>query len=605
MTYSFRTTYLAICFSIIWTSNYAQNMSLDNLEYEIQEQVLVNNINISSNSKEVSQAIHEYGEFLRDNLKDYALDSTLFHLRQTMQRTDDAHTIRSCIDITARQFLIHGIYDSSIYYFDKAYIAHAAAGDIKSSTNAYYNIGWCYQTIGFHGRALEYFSNAIDAYSTNGWEQQETRAKINLTRLLIDVNQLDSASSMIDEIDLLFHTSETNNNEYDDLYLTISRGDLALKQADTSLALYHYKLAYTKSQTYDRHWAYPKLCMKLSVIYISLGDLESSSKYIHEIEDKGLIQHNELLGAQLDRVKGLNFLFQEEIDSAKQCLLRSYLFCNSIGYVSLNLLVTDLLIEVYSKTNQTDSLLIMHQVNSNLNQVVANDYSYSQQLLVSSINESIKKNNTIQVLELNSLRQKAEKKNQKTKYQLRISLLVLFGLLIIAFILFFYYRKKRQKESAEYALILSEKREQLKQLEITGLQKDLTSANETILAKIRLVDQIKKDFVTSNNQYALSSEMDKLKILTDADWIEYQNLLEQSYPGVKNRFRQHFESITDGELRSLYLLAQELSFKEIASILGVSYEAVRIGTYRIRKKYSIANTKKLTQLSKKILKNDI
>ncbi|MBZ0100181.1 MAG: hypothetical protein K8F30_13945, partial [Taibaiella sp.] len=73
-------------------------------------------------------------------------------------------------------------------------------------------------------------------------------------------------------------------------------------------------------------------------------------------------------------------------------------------------------------------------------------------------------------------------------------------------------------------------------------------------------------------------------ILTEEQWVDFRLLFETVHPGDINRANQKFDNLTPADLRFVLLTRLGLGNKEMATMLGVGPEAIRVARYRLLRK---------------------
>jgi DNA-binding CsgD family transcriptional regulator len=73
----------------------------------------------------------------------------------------------------------------------------------------------------------------------------------------------------------------------------------------------------------------------------------------------------------------------------------------------------------------------------------------------------------------------------------------------------------------------------------------------------------------------------------EKDWLYFKNYFENSNNGFFHNLKNTFPEITNHELKICALTKLNLSLKEIASILGISPESVKVARSRIKKKLNL------------------
>jgi tetratricopeptide (TPR) repeat protein len=82
-------------------------------------------------------------------------------------------------------------------------------------------------------------------------------------------------------------------------------------------------------------------------------------------------------------------------------------------------------------------------------------------------------------------------------------------------------------------------------------------------------------------------ELQNSVILTEEQWVNFQSLFEKVHTGYIYRVKEKFSDLTAAELRYILLTKLELTNKEMAAMLGVSAEAVRVSKHRLLKKINL------------------
>ncbi len=203
----------------------------------------------------------------------------------------------------------------------------------------------------------------------------------------------------------------------------------------------------------------------------------------------------------------------------------------------------------------------------------------------------------------------------KRKNIINYSILVILGLtIIIAFLFIRSLQIKRKKD--EVTVALSEKEKTLLKLEKDYLGEKLQSANNTLevytqsmAEKNELLEQFKTDVEKLKNLKSRElSEvrveqleyLSKTTILTEEDWNNFRNYFEQVYKGFFIRLKEKLPDLTPAEIRLVCLTKLKLDGKQMANILGVSSDTIRITRYRLRKKLSLSESKSIDDIAESI-----
>ena len=155
------------------------------------------------------------------------------------------------------------------------------------------------------------------------------------------------------------------------------------------------------------------------------------------------------------------------------------------------------------------------------------------------------------------------------------------------------YYIQRKRQLAKDLTIQAANRE----LEIATI--NLNQFTESISDKNRLIEDLmnqKSDGEKNNLIYKLQQST----ILTELEWQSFQRMFETVYPGFINRARQVYPELSAGEIRYFLLSKLNLSYKEMAAMLGVSPNTVQVLRHRMRKKLDFSDNAAMEHAIKRI-----
>ena len=169
----------------------------------------------------------------------------------------------------------------------------------------------------------------------------------------------------------------------------------------------------------------------------------------------------------------------------------------------------------------------------------------------------------------------------------RLEVYALLGLLLlVAALAYLIIRGRRQR------LLLLEARNERTTASLKRAQERLRQITENIQEKSALIEQIEslpQPTNTTGQQVALVTGLRNSVILTKADWLDFQQVFEQAYPGFVARLEGEQPTLTPAEQRLMVLDHLGLSNKEMAAMLGVSGETIRSTRSRLRKKTGLTD----------------
>ena len=204
----------------------------------------------------------------------------------------------------------------------------------------------------------------------------------------------------------------------------------------------------------------------------------------------------------------------------------------------------------------------------------------------------------------------AEVEQEKQQEQLRNILVVciLGAVILIGIIVILMINRKR--------MLLKERQQQLqheKETIATELDLAVQQLNE-FTASIREKNRIIEQYESNENETAQLSKIEEEEeernkvlnqlvnatILTDEQWDNFIQLFDKVHKGFMIRLREKLPHITPADTRYILLSKLNLSPREMASMLGVRPDAIRLYRHRLRKKLSLGEDESVQELIKNI-----
>lgn len=256
------------------------------------------------------------------------------------------------------------------------------------------------------------------------------------------------------------------------------------------------------------------------------------------------------------------------------------------------------------QSKETDRLRHLYPVMSKW-YAANNQLALSTQYLDSTMAVINDYNNKYSGIKLLRVNQKVEAKEReleveklKTENKLKITqrnfIITLITILLLFSILAFWFNYK-------YHL----KKQQIKELALENAKKALENAKvqlTNLTTKVRddnnLINKLQKEKASINNTNLLTQLKSK-NILTQSDWVQFQNLFNKAYPKLIPLITNEYNKLSQAEIRCLCLDKLQLTNNEMGLILGVSANTVRVTKYRIRKKLDKESLEKLDQIVSK------
>lgn len=235
--------------------------------------------------------------------------------------------------------------------------------------------------------------------------------------------------------------------------------------------------------------------------------------------------------------------------------------------------------EIYENFGYTDSALHYYKLYSfENNRILINQQSKRL------AEYQVKMGTEVKNLQIQNLQN--EQRLAATRYWFIVIVLILCTL-IVGFFVYRYFQKLRfRKRSLEQQLVNSERILNIREAELRTYMVDLSKKNEIINS---LQSEISALLPEDGSRETEVAKLLEQRILTEEDWIIFKNRFESIYPRFFIKLRQFRLDFTEGEIRNLVLLHLNLSGREMAKILGISPQSVRVNKLRLRKKLEKEN----------------
>jgi tetratricopeptide (TPR) repeat protein len=149
-------------------------------------------------------------------------------------------------------------------------------------------------------------------------------------------------------------------------------------------------------------------------------------------------------------------------------------------------------------------------------------------------------------------------------------------------------------------LLKRNKEKELVQKELQFAEHELMNYTQQLKEKNTLLDQLRNEInIDANNNERVSNINSLLgsTILTEDDWKKFRQLFEKVYPGFFVRLKEKMPDLSATDTRLLALTKLQLPPKDMASMLAVSYDAIKKARQRLRKKVNLPEEGDLQELA--------
>jgi tetratricopeptide (TPR) repeat protein len=487
-----------------------------------------------------------------------------------------------------------GEINESIKWHFKSLKLKEEIGDREGMVASYGKIGHDYTNLGKFPEAINNYLYALEI-------EEEDSNKIEIGGAYRDIgdvyysvgNYPEASKNYLNELKI----ANKSGDEMQIAYADINMGRICYKQGNYSDAI-KYMLATLKineerlniEHLADIHYYLGLVYLAASDYSVALSNADTSLK------------ESQLIGSQL-------FIARADIEIAS-IYEKNAKLTEALNAASKGLSLAE---NLGARVEMQDAYICTASINAAMNNYKAAyqaDNEYINNLDSISSNESVKK---IAVLEMNyafdkkedSIYLEQEKMNiiktaeSKRKSIITGSAIVISILTILMAILLI----NRQQLKHRKDTIIFEKETNLLLLEKQRIEDELVKAKVTLddyimnmVEKNELLEQFKVDFENLKNLKAKEIDenriehiehLNKTTILTEEDWNKFKELFERVNKGFLIRLKEKLPELTQAEIRLLCLTKLELGTKQMAGILGVSFDTIKKSRHRLRKKLGL------------------
>jgi tetratricopeptide (TPR) repeat protein len=159
-----------------------------------------------------------------------------------------------------------------------------------------------------------------------------------------------------------------------------------------------------------------------------------------------------------------------------------------------------------------------------------------------------------------------------------------------------------QRELMETALKNKELQEDKLMQELEIKKKGLTTYTLHVIQKNQLLEDlgtrletmVKDEKRDHKKQLQQLIQQINLSFNQDQYWNEFREVFEQVHQQFFDNLKKHCPDLTGNDLRLIALIKLNLSSKDIATLLGISQDSLRVSRYRLRKKLDMVQGESLT-----------
>jgi hypothetical protein len=179
---------------------------------------------------------------------------------------------------------------------------------------------------------------------------------------------------------------------------------------------------------------------------------------------------------------------------------------------------------------------------------------------------------------------------------------LLAGVLLLASIALLVVNRKKINQRRMLEIAEADKR--VLDAELESASQQLQHFTRSIQEKNELIESFHARLTSMGTRAAdgpseeraeMVDRLQKSTLLTDDQWESFRKMFDKVHTGYLHGLREQIPGLSQAELRFLALSKLRLSGKEMAGMLGVGADAIRMTKHRVRKKVAAAG-KELEEL---------
>lgn len=186
-----------------------------------------------------------------------------------------------------------------------------------------------------------------------------------------------------------------------------------------------------------------------------------------------------------------------------------------------------------------------------------------------------------------------EERKQKAESEKLFLIISLVGATALAIAIIYGLRQKMKRNKVEREKL--DKDLEFKEKELTTHALHLAHKNEVLLDLKSQLEELKSDS-KNGRQYQQIINHINLDINNDHNWEQFRAYFEDVHKDFNAKVMGSYPDLSNNDLRLMSLLKMNLSSKEIANILNISFEGVKKARYRLRKKLNLSTEESLQEL---------
>jgi tetratricopeptide (TPR) repeat protein/DNA-binding CsgD family transcriptional regulator len=387
-------------------------------------------------------------------------------------------------------------------------------------------------------------------------------------------------------------------------------GNLELHDPNKQLSLDYYFRALELEKKLKHEEGIANVLNNISIVYRGQHELDKAKIYIEEAiaihEKQNNLNRLPTAYFNLNRI----YLAQGRTDDALALAKEELRIAQQIKHKPSVQDALTILSDAYAQKKDFEKALTYYRWQVALTDSIKGQESSVRFMRMQSLYENEKKEQELSLL-------KVEK--DITEFRNRIIYIVLGAVIIIGLLIIYTQRNKirREKEIARKNEELHATQQSLIQVELSNkalaekqLQQDLEFKHKELLTytlnfvqKNALMETLREgiqDLLATTDKDSKIRLTKLIKVIeysleSEKDWDEFRMYFEKVHSSFFQRLKGQFPDLSQGDLKLCALISLNLSMKEVAELMGISPESVKMARHRLRKKLNLVTEENLTE----------
>lgn len=307
---------------------------------------------------------------------------------------------------------------------------------------------------------------------------------------------------------------------------------------------------------------------------------------------------------------GTLYIAQKVFEKAEKNFLKSLKIAEELGAKTLISENFGKLSDLYQAVDNFEASLSYYKRYKNMSDSIFNEESDRAIARLETEFATERKESELMLREKHIQLLQSEKELDALWHKILIIGLIFFAMVAIAV---YYYQRVRlcknqelydaRNELMEYELENTKLKEKDLEQQLAYKNKELTTHTLNLVQKNGIMEALKNNIsqISSEAERGFAKKLNQLKRLVDysfnldKDWNNFKLHFEQVHNNFFNDLMDKYPDLTPSECKLCALIKLNLNTKEIASILSINPESVKVARYRLRKKLGLDGQQNLAE----------